>query len=231
LRRRLDPSSDALLAFPVFLTYQIGLLASRSGGSGVDFITNGLVLLCSYSFTSYLALLAVMLFGYAALLSWLRHRGNFDPRRFVPTLLEAGVYALAMGSLILFVLRKFVEILPLRAGDAGVVGSPIDILVISAGAGFHEELVFRLALMGGLIWLFRRRMGAFASLALALSISSLLFAAAHHGGAGSEAFTLGAFAYRSLAGIYFGVIYAFRGFAVAVWTHALYDLYVLSFTP
>ena len=31
-----------------------------------------------------------------------------------------------------------------------------------------------------------------------------------------------------LAGAVFGVIYQLRGFAVAAWTHSLYDLYVLA---
>ncbi len=33
--------------------------------------------------------------------------------------------------------------------------------------------------------------------------------------------------YRFLAGLYFGALYHWRGFAVAVWTHALYDVFVL----
>ena len=59
--------------------------------------------------------------------------------------------------------------------------------------------------------------------------SSLIFAAVHHLGVAGEEFTLSAFVYRTLAGAYFGVVYQLRGFAVAAWTHCLYDLYVLSF--
>jgi hypothetical protein len=229
LRRRLDPLSDAVLAFPLFLTYQFGLLFAGNGASGVDFITRGLVVLSQFSFVGYLSLLAGMLAAYGGLLAWLRSRGEFHPRRFAPMLMEAGVYALVMGSLILFVLRKFVELMPLSATAAG--GSPLDMLVVSAGAGFHEELVFRLGLLGGMGWALQRRMAPGLAFTLALVVSSILFAAAHHVGAGSEAWSVGAVAYRSLAGVYFGVLYHFRGFAVAAWTHALYDLYVLSFTP
>jgi len=35
------------------------------------------------------------------------------------------------------------------------------------------------------------------------------------------------FVFRVLAGCFFGMVYWFRGFAVAVYTHALYDIYVL----
>jgi hypothetical protein len=231
LRQRLDPQSDALLAFPLFLTYQVGLLLGSDAGSGVDFITGSLVILCQFSLVAYVGLLSGLLAAYGGLLAWLHSRGGFHPRRFVPMLLEAAVYALAMGSLILFVLRKFVELLPMELSTVAARGGFFESLVVSAGAGFHEELVFRLIGLGGLTWLLSRRFGSGVSVVVALVVSSLLFALAHHVGAGNEPFTAGAMAYRSLAGLYFGAIYLFRGFAVAAWTHALYDLYVLSFTP
>ena len=63
----------------------------------------------------------------------------------------------------------------------------------------------------------------------ALVVSSLAFAAVHHVGPAGEEWTAVAFVYRTLAGAYFGVVYQLRGFAVAAWTHTLYDVYVLSF--
>jgi hypothetical protein len=38
---------------------------------------------------------------------------------------------------------------------------------------------------------------------------------------------VGLFTFRLLAGVFFGLLFWFRGFAVAVYTHALYDVYVL----
>jgi len=37
------------------------------------------------------------------------------------------------------------------------------------------------------------------------------------------------FTFRFLAGILFGLLFWFRGFAVAVYTHAIYDIVVLVF--
>ena len=231
LSTRLDPLSDAVLAFPLFLTYQLGLLISGAGTSGVDFITRGLALLCQRDPGTYLLLLAALLITYAGIVAWLRRSGSFHPRRFVPMLLEAGVYAVVMGSLILFVLRRFVDLLPgLNSSSELAVSGPIEIIVISAGAGLHEELWFRLILFSGLAWWFRLFAGRRTAWMAALLLSSLLFAGAHHLGPGSEPITASSFAYRSLAGVYFALIYWFRGFSVAAWTHALYDLYVLSFT-
>ena len=43
-----------------------------------------------------------------------------------------------------------------------------------------------------------------------------------------EPFAFAPFVYRTLAGAFFATVYQVRGFAVAAWTHAIYDVYVLS---
>ncbi|MBL4687558.1 MAG: CPBP family intramembrane metalloprotease [Nannocystaceae bacterium] len=109
--------------------------------------------------------------------------------------------------------------------------NPLDILVISAGAGFHEELIFRLGIMGGLGWLLTGLTGdkrRWIAWVIAVAVSSVMFSMAHHIGPAGEAFTFMAFVYRTLAGVFFALVYQTRGFAVAAWTHALYDVYVLS---
>jgi membrane protease YdiL (CAAX protease family) len=141
-------------------------------------------------------------------------------------LVESTVYALMMGSVILFVMSRFAGFLPgLAMAEAR---NPLDILVISAGAGFHEELIFRVILMGGLGWLLAGITGKKRAWIAALIVSSLVFSLAHHIGPAGESFTFVAFVYRTLAGVFFAAIYHVRGFAVAAWTHALYDVYVLS---
>ena len=100
--------------------------------------------------------------------------------------------------------------------------------MISAGAGLHEELLFRLIGISGLSWLLAGAMGEKRAWVTALLLSSLAFSLAHHLGPSGEPFEFAAFVYRALAGIMFALIYQIRGLAVAVWTHALYDVYVLS---
>jgi hypothetical protein len=70
-------------------------------------------------------------------------------------------------------------------------------------------------------------MRRFLSLASAFVLSSLLFSAAHHIPPYGDPLELGVFTFRFLAGMIFASLFWFRGFAVAVYTHALYDLYVL----
>jgi membrane protease YdiL (CAAX protease family) len=67
------------------------------------------------------------------------------------------------------------------------------------------------------------------SVLVALLISSFLFSAIHYVGEMADPFTVFSFVYRFLAGMLFAGLYAARSFAVAVWTHALYDVLVLVF--
>ncbi len=225
LAGRIDGLSSAILVFPLFVTYQLGILTGR-GQNGVDFLTRRLIALAEYDMTSYLATLAGMLLAYAAILVLLRHAGAFDPRIFLPMLAESAFYAVSMGSVILFVLARMAPFLPGLAlsGFAG----PIEVLVVSAGAGFHEELVFRVALLRSLAFLIAGLTGRRRALALAVALSSVLFSLAHHVGPAGEPFLFSAFVYRTFAGLFFAMVYLVRGFAVAAWTHALYDLYVIS---
>jgi membrane protease YdiL (CAAX protease family) len=116
-----------------------------------------------------------------------------------------------------------------RLAAAPAARSLLDKLVLSLGAGVWEELVFRLLALGGLAWLFDRalKLRSWIAIVLAFALSSVLFAAAHHAGPHGEPFRLGAMVYRTCAGLVFATLYQLRGFAIAVYTHTLYDVYVL----
>lgn len=224
---RIDPFTSAILVFPLLLIYQLGILGSGGLGlNGVDFITRSLIELCARDLGNYLAALGSMLLGYAAILVILRSYGRFSPQRFVPMLIESGFYASTMGTLILLVMYRFTELVPGLAIQSQT--SVADIAVISAGAGLHEELIFRVLGMGGLGFLLSGITGRRRAWLGALVLSSLIFSLAHHVGPAGEPFTYAAFVYRTLAGVFFALVYQLRGFAVAAWTHALYDVYVLS---
>ena len=233
LSGRVDPLTSAILIFPLLIIYQLGILLSR-GLNGVDFVTASLVELANRDLGNYLIVLTVLLLIYAAILLILRQRGDFDPKAFWPVIAESSFYALSMGSIILFVMHRFVELVPglslagpVSAALAGGL-SFIDIVVISAGAGLHEELIFRLVGVGGLSWLLAGITGEKRAWIAALILSSLAFSLAHHLGPTGEPFEFAPFVYRALAGVFFALIYHVRGLAVAVWTHALYDIYVLG---
>ena len=55
------------------------------------------------------------------------------------------------------------------------------------------------------------------------------FSAWHYVGPLGDPFELRSFVFRWVCGLVFTLIYVFRGFAPVVWTHALYDIWVLAF--
>ncbi len=111
-------------------------------------------------------------------------------------------------------------------------------IVTSIGAGIYEELVFRLILIGLIIMLMEDLLNIKDPTAtlVAVLISAALFAAHHYVGIehgricrlAAEPFTLGSFVFRTLAGIYFAIIFRYRGYGIAAGTHAAYNIILFS---
>jgi hypothetical protein len=140
-------------------------------------------------------------------------------------LLESGIYALTLGSFIWFVMRNVLGFEPVAAGGLPKGGSAF---VLSIGAGVYEELVFRLGLCsGGVAQARALGLKHLPALVISFLVSSALFSAAHHVGAHGDPWALDVFVYRMLAGLVFATIYWFRSLGHAVYTHALYDVYVM----
>ena len=209
--------TQVVLVFPALLAYELGVLAlGLRQRNGVDLITDEIGARVGYGTFSVLLLIV-----FAALVFVLRREQRFEWSALLPVLLESGIYALTMGTFIIFVMVDVLHMNPRMA-----LG-PLDKFVLALGAGVHEELFFRLALLGGLAYVLQRVLPRTPAVVLAFVASSALFSAAHHVGRYGDPFTAGVFTYRFLAGLVFATIYWFRGFAVAVYTHALYDVYVM----
>jgi len=147
--------------------------------------------------------------------------------------LESVIFALPP-----FFLGKLVNHLLLSAG--GESGLPMHVnMVLSLGAGVYEEFLFRMLLMG-LITQILRGMWSLQGTRLCVTaalLQAVLFALFHHLPGGGEplgwelirtgAF-LRAFAFRTLAGIYFAYLYQERGFGIAAGSHAFYDLVAVT---
>jgi len=109
-------------------------------------------------------------------------------------------------------------------------------IVTGIGAGIYEELVFRLILICLLMLLFQDalRLTHKNSIVLSVLISAALFSAHHHidllNGQPNvtDPFNLIRFAFRTIAGIYFAVLFAIRGFGITAGTHAFYNIIAVS---
>jgi hypothetical protein len=105
-------------------------------------------------------------------------------------------------------------------------------IVTGIGAGIYEELIFRLILMCILMVLLQDIIGMTHANAIVLSvlISAALFSAHHHvvfvNGrlTSASAFNWTEFSFRTMAGVYFAVLFAIRGFGITAGTHAFYDI-------
>jgi hypothetical protein len=227
-----DPKNlltSLVLVFPLFLVYQVGVLFTLPMLNGADFLTVFLFRNVGLSTSAYLGFAAIVAAAFAIAVLVLRRRQQFDPGLVWRVLIESAIYALTMGSLIVLVMTRVFGISPRLAGGVVAAQGFGTRIVMSLGAGVYEETVFRLGLLAGLAALLERALGLRRWVAglIALAVSSIAFSAMHHIPPYGDPFSIGVFTFRVLAGACFGLLFWFRGFAIAVYTHALYDLYVL----
>ena len=229
-----------LAALPLLALYEVGvLLANRGPGEirvGADVWLKSLLALLGG--TGWAALGGVVLgIGLAV---WWRERDRrppLVPRYFAYLIGESLLYAVGLAVLV--------------GGAVGVLfggwlqsaSGPPDLalaqlarlslglqLALSIGAGLYEELVFRVILVGGLFWALRsvpslERNKAYV---LAAVVGAVVFSAVHHVGPYGDPFTLPVFTFRFLFGLALNGVFLLRGFALAAWTHALYDVLVVT---
>lgn len=220
--RRNDPLTSLVFTAPVFLLYHLGILL-LDVRNGVDLFTELTLSLLDRSVFGYVALTLGLAAGLIFAGLWLRGRAKVRPAAFLPILAESVILAflllVTVGWLTGQVFANEIGPKPLGAFAR---------LVMSAGAGFHEELVFRAGLFAGGAWVLVRGFG-FSSLravALAACASAILFSGVHYVGPMADSFGLVSFSFRFFAGLFLAAVYYFRGFAVAVYTHTFYDLLV-----
>lgn len=111
-------------------------------------------------------------------------------------------------------------------------------IITGIGAGIYEELVFRLILICIFMLLLQDVFGLSHTISIIFSVlaSAALFSAHHHidfisGQLNTtDPFNWTRFAFRTIAGIYFAILFAFRGFGITAGTHAFYNIIAVSIT-
>lgn len=242
MRRYLDLSRthtySLLFALPLLLLYEVGAawVASTEAvplRNGADVLLRSL--LAAGGVDTTLAFTAVLAAAAGFLVLAERRRKRNPPELkggvFAGMMMESALYALLFGVVVGTATQWVLGGLGVRlAADGGILAeaSLAQGIVLSLGAGIYEELLFRVLLAGGLFVLFRQgglpalRSGVFAAL-----LSALAFSAFHYIGPYGDPWALGSFTFRFLAGLVFSVLFLVRGFGIAAWTHALYDVFLL----
>lgn len=110
---------------------------------------------------------------------------------------------------------------------AAIEMPPLVGLVNYFGAGFYEEVLFRLLLLPLAAWLLRKAgLNEGQSWGWAILGTSVIFAAAHHIGPLGDPWAMRPLVFRTVAGCFFGLLFLSRGFGITAWSHALYDVFV-----
>lgn len=217
------PLASLVFIAPLLIVYEIGVLMLGVQNGADDFMRRVLNLM-GFGQHFLLPILTVCI-----LLGW-----HFLARQ--PWRLSGGILwtmtieCLLLGvclRAIVFAQHSFFGMID-GAATAGILDKLKDTLGLAVGflgAGIYEELLFRLILLSAATWGLRRAgIGNPTSTIVAVILCSILFAAAHHIGLGAEPFRPQAFLFRSLAGIFFSIVFLYRGFGVAAGSHAAYDI-------
>jgi membrane protease YdiL (CAAX protease family) len=227
-----QPLTSLAFIAPLLAIYEMGMvlkvpLAVRNGA---DAWMRYLLELLGFGQYFLLPLLTV-----GILLAW--HHTTHHPWRVSTKVL----YGMAVESLLLAIcLRLLLQLQgTLLQSLGGTLGAlPGDALVQDMlrcirtavgylGAGIYEELLFRLILLSVISWGLRGvGISKGWSLFAAMTLSALLFSAAHNIGPSGEPLHWFSFLFRFIAGVFFAILFVYRGYGVAVGTHALYDILV-----
>jgi len=222
--KKSDAWTDLGLTLPIFVAYHLGV-AFLPVRNAADPVTAELRALANHSMLLYAGLTLGVGIAFVVVLAMLGKREAIQKKKFFFIALEGALYACLMrfaGGYIVGALRLA------QPGGGGVFTSAI----MALGAGFYEEIAFRVGLFGVGALVIKKLFGAGTSRTLIFTViwavaESFAFSAWHYVGPLSDAFHLQSFIFRAVCGLMLTAIFALRGFAPAVWTHALYDIWVM----
>jgi membrane protease YdiL (CAAX protease family) len=227
-----------LFLLPLLLLYEGGVL--WLGGTEPEALRNGADAWVRWALSSFglnqMYLPPVFLMGIFIVWSWWRRRdrpfdllGTTTGMAIESVLFAVGLWVISRE------LGPFLDLLGVRlsAGEPppaiaqSSLEQAVGQVVTYVGAGVYEEVIFRLLLFSGLEWL----LGWIAvpeplTTLLGAVGSAAVFSAAHHFGPFGEPFNGYVFLFRTLAGLYFAVLFRLRGFGIAAGAHACYDVLI-----
>lgn len=237
------PLTSLVFIAPLLVTYEVGVrvLGAEAARNGADVWMRRLLGCLDFDQYFLLPILAVSI-----LLGW--HYTTRQPWRISRGVLSGMVAECAVLAVCLRVVLHLQGVLWQTVGhslatvqdgaasQAAVVASLASVssrLIGFLGAGVYEELLFRLILLSltigalGLLRLTRPW-----NLVAAVLLTSVAFALAHYVGRHGEPLAWGqmtfwfSFLFRLLAGVFFSVLFLYRGFGIAAGAHAMYDILV-----
>ncbi len=214
----------------IFLKHDRGAYARNAADVWIKFFIETLGAHGTFAF----GLLILVLIG-LAFVSMVREKLDINFKFILLSIFESGIYA----WLFAFIASFFTSLVLVNLWISET--TQIE-LTVALGAGVYEELIFRAIGYGLLAYgltvithgreMFKRKSEKKRALTIhvefklfAALLSSLVFAWLHN----INSFSLFEYEtlYRFCMGLLFCLLYEFRGLGIAVWTHSLYDVYVI----
>ena len=215
--------TDLALVMPIFLGYHLGVVLLKVRNAA-DIVTSQLTQLAENHIGIYWAI-TLGIGGAMIGVLWVLGRGQtFDRKKFLLVFVEGILYAFLMR------LAGGYAVGSLPLGPPGIDGAAAGV-IMSLGAGLYEEIAFRVVLFGGGAFAIKMIWGGiprWTFIAVWAVIAAIIFSGWHYVGAMGDPFDMRSFVFRATCGVVLTAIYVFRGFAPAVWTHALYDVWALA---
>ncbi|MEX0779829.1 MAG: CPBP family glutamic-type intramembrane protease [Balneolales bacterium] len=217
-----------LISMPLLLVYEVLIYITQPDPATAIRLSADIWLKSIFAFTGQntfvITILVALVLGIYVFYRERYKRHSFHGNYFLGMILESLAYAVILASLI----SGFVTWLFAFVQSSGSVPTGLQQFTLSLGSGLYEELVFRVILVGALLWLFERlQIKAGARKTGAIIIGALIFSAVHYMGALGDVFTLTSFTFRFLFGVALNLVLIYRGFGIAAWTHSLYNLMLL----
>ncbi len=224
-----------LATLPLVITYEAGIAYLNAGRKSI--LRNGADSILE-DISTLFGLLPSMMSGFLlvagvmAMLYYERKKYGFiqtQPFFFFLTFNEALLLGLALSPVTYWLAQFVISLFPHERVLSIIVKAPLSAFntIHALGAGFYEEIFFRVIMLGGSIALLRfLKVPGMLARIVAITIVSMLFSSAHYIGHYGESYTIDSFLYRSYLGVFLSAIYLWRGFATAAWTHAILDIFV-----
>ena len=221
------PLYSFLFTVPLFFIYEIGIFLTSSSDmvsmrNGADALMRQI--LSAFGMNGFYWMGVIFFLGFILVFIyqkqyWYDMEVNSE---FLPLMLAESM-AWAMG---LYFFMSNVYILLMNPNGSILIQQ----VTLAVGAGIYEEILFRvilIAAIGGILG-FIFQWSDMLKNWVAMIIAAGIFSSFHFIGEYGDYFSFNIFMVRFFAGILLGILYFMRGFGITAWTHAIYDLIILT---
>ncbi|MCP4229055.1 MAG: CPBP family intramembrane metalloprotease [bacterium] len=225
---------SCLFVLPLVALYEILLLFYNQSmvfgiRNGADFIIKKIL----FSFGGVpgivLGFLLLLILGVAIYYERKKYGQPIKLKYFGFMLLESIFYAAIFGLVIGTVTSVVLPGINVVLGSGITKVGPGLRLTLSLGAGIYEELLFRVILVSifyGILYLIFKKWPSWTKYVVAALVSAFIFSVFHYIGPYGDSFSIYSFFFRFFSGLALNALYIYRGYGIAVWTHALYDIFI-----